>query len=66
MEELVRMAAKPIAFIGSAVLVCGAVYLGVQLKDGLSGGGELYSAVAMIAAGGVVTAFAALYGFSGF
>ena len=67
MEDLVRLAAKPMAYLGGAVIFLGLVYLGIQLKDGArGGGGELRKAVTMIAAGGAVVGFAALYGFSGF
>ena len=66
MEELVRLAVKPIAFCGNAVLLIGLIYLGIQLHDGLSGGGEIRKAIAMVSAGIVVLAFAAIYGFSGF
>ena len=66
MEEIVRIAVKPIAFCGSAILVIGLIYLGIKLSDGLSGGGEIRKAIAMIAAGAVVLAFAAMYGFLGF
>ena len=67
MEALVRLAAKPIAYLGGAAIFIGVLYLGIQLKDGMrGGGGELSKAIALIAAGGIVTAFAALYGFSGF
>lgn len=67
MEDLVRLAAKPMAYLGSAVVFTGLIYLGIQLKDGArGGGGELRKAVAMIAAGGAVVGFAALYGFTGF
>lgn len=67
MEELVRLAAEPIAYAGSAVVLLGLIYLGIQLKDGArGGGGELRKALAMIAAGGAVVGFAALYGFAGF
>lgn len=55
------------AYIGTAVVFIGLVYLGIQLGDGVKGGGgELRKAVAMIAAGGAVLGFAAIYGFSGF
>ena len=67
LEELVRLAAKPIAYLGSAVVFLGLIYLGIQLKGGaVGGGGELRKAVAMIAAGGAVIGFAAIYGFAGF
>lgn len=67
LEELVRLAAEPIAYAGSAVVLLGLIYLGIQLKDGArGGGGELRKALAMIAAGGAVVGFAALYGFAGF
>ena len=67
MEELVRLAVEPIAYAGSAVVLLGLIYLGIQLKDGnRAGGGELRKALAMIAAGGAVVGFAALYGFAGF
>lgn len=62
METLVRLAAQPLAFLGCAVLLVGIIYLGIQL----AGGGELRKAVAIIAAGGVITGFAVAYGFSGF
>lgn len=62
-----RLAAKPIAYLGGTVIFIGLVYLGIQLKDGArGGGGELRKAVAMIAAGGAVVGFAAIYGFAGF
>lgn len=67
LEELVRLAAKPIAYLGGTVVFIGLIYLGIQLKDGArGGGGELRKAVAMIAAGGAVVGFAAIYGFAGF
>lgn len=67
LEELARLAAKPMAYLGGAVIFLGLLYLGIQLKDGArGGGGELRKAVAMIAAGGAVVGFAALYGFTGF
>ncbi len=67
MEELVRLAAQPLAFFGGAVIFVGLIYLGLMLKDGaVGGGGELRKAVAIIAAGGALTGFAAIYGFTGF
>lgn len=67
LEELVRLGAKPLAFIGSTVVFIGLLYLGMNLRDGArAGGGELRKAIAMIAAGGAVIGFAAIYGFSGF
>lgn len=67
MEGLVRLAARPIAFLGSALMFVGLVYLGIQLSSlSRGGGGELRKAVAMVTAGGVVAAFAARYGFAGF
>ena len=67
MEELVRLGAKPLAFIGSTVVFIGLLYLGMNLRDGArAGGGELRKAIAMVAAGGAVIDFAAIYGFSGF
>lgn len=67
LEELVRLAVKPIAFLGSAVCFLGLVYLGIELRGGSrGGGGELGKAVALIAAGGAVVGFAVIYGFSGF
>ena len=60
MEALVRLAVKPLAYLGL-------VYLGIQLGGGCrGGGGELRKAVALIAAGAAVLGFAAIYGFSGF
>lgn len=67
LEELVSLCAKPIAAIGCTVTFLGIIYLGIQLKSGMTGGGgELRKAIAMIAAGCTVTGFAAIYGFSGF
>ncbi|MEW4402904.1 hypothetical protein AB1I62_04045 [Enterococcus sp. AN402] len=67
MEALVRLAVKPIAFCGSAIIVIGLIYLGMTIKDGMQGGGgELRKAIAMIVAGGVVLGFAVLYGFTHF
>ena len=67
MEEIVRIAAKPIAYIGATVLVIGLIYLGIQLKDGLRGGGrERVKPSAVHAPARPLTARAALYGFTGF
>lgn len=66
MEGLVRLANEPIAYAGSAVVFLGLVYLGMQLKDGARGGGELLKALAMMAAGATVVMFAVAYGFEGF
>lgn len=67
MEALVRLAVQPIAYCGNALLLIGLIYLGFQLKDGMQGsGGEQRKALGMIAAGAVITAFAILYGFTGF
>lgn len=66
MEDLVRLANKPLAFAGSAVIFLGLIYLGIQLKDGSRGGGEILKAFAMIAAGGTIVLFAVKYGFVGF
>lgn len=67
MEELVRLGAKPLAFIGSTVVFIGLLYLGMNLRDGArAGGGELRKAIAMVAAGGAIVGFAVIYGFTGF
>ena len=42
LEELVRLAAQPIAYIGCTVIFLGILYLGMNLRDGArAGGGEL-------------------------
>lgn len=67
MEELIRLAAKPIAFLGATILFIGLIYLGMTIKEGVrGGGGELTKAIALIVSGGVITGFASLYGFAGF
>lgn len=67
MEDLVRLAVEPMAYLGTVVIFIGLIYLGITLGNGSrGGGGELRKAVAMIAAGGAVLGFAAIYGFSGF
>ena len=65
MYALVRLAVKPLAYAGTAVLFVGLVYLGIVLREG-SRGGEIRKAIAMIAAGAVVLGFASTYGFTGF
>ena len=63
MEEIVRIAAKPIAYIGATVLVIGLIYLGIQLKDGMQGGGgQLAGAIAMIVGGAIVCGAAIYFG----
>ena len=66
MDELATLAAKPIAFMGFAILFVGMIYLGIQLKDGSRGGGELVKALALITSGMVIVGFAAAYGFHAF
>lgn len=64
MEALVRLAAKPLAYSGAAVLFVGLAYLGIALHEG-SRGGEARKAIAMIVGGAVVLGFASTYGFTG-
>ena len=67
MEALVRLAVRPIAYLGSVVIFIGLIYLGIELRGGMrGGGGSLTKAVAMIAAGGAIVGFAVIYGFTGF
>lgn len=66
MEGLVQLATKPIAYLGGAVVFLGLVYLGATLREGYGGGPALTRAVAMVAAGAILTGFAVIYGFSGF
>lgn len=66
MEGLVRLAAKPVAYVGSAVIFLGLVYLGATLREGYGGGPALVRSVAIIAAGAILMGFAVIYGFSGF
>lgn len=66
MDELATLSAKPIAFMGFAILFVGMIYLGIQLKDGSRGGGELVKALTLITSGMVIVGFAAAYGFHAF
>ena len=63
LEELVRLAAKPIAYIGCTVIFLGLIYLGINLRDGArAGGGELRKAIAMIVGGAIVVGAAIYFG----
>ncbi len=64
MEDLMRLFAQPAGFAGYAFIFIGLIYLGITLKSGASGSGELRKALAIIAAGAVLSGFATLYGFS--
>lgn len=64
LEELVRLAVEPLGFAASAVMLIGIIWLGIELGKGTRGG-ELVRALALIAAGGVVLGFAAIYGYTG-
>ena len=66
MEDLIRLTVKPIAFFAVSFITLGVVYLGIQLSNGMRGGGEIRKAIAMIAAGITVLAFAVVYGFTNF
>lgn len=66
LEDLIKLALKPLGFIGAAVLFLGLIYLGITLSDVMRGGGETLKAIALITAGGVILGFAAIYGFKGF
>ena len=55
------------AYLGSVVICIGLIYLGMELRGGMrGGGGSLTKAVAMSAAGGAIVGFAVIYGFTGF
>ena len=63
LEELVSLCAKPIAAIGCTVTFLGIIYLGIQLKSGMTGGGgELRKAIAMIVGGAIVVGAAVYFG----
>ncbi|MCL2322245.1 MAG: hypothetical protein FWC47_09100 [Oscillospiraceae bacterium] len=58
---IMQLLAKGIQFLGAAMIVWGAVNLGLTLKDGMQGGGgQLSGAIAMIAGGAIIVA-AAVY-----
>lgn len=67
MEALVTLAAKPIAYAGSALILVSLIWLGISLKDGTTGkGGDTLKALALLTAGIVIVGFAAAYGFTHF
>ena len=52
---IMQLLAKGIQFLGAAMIVWGAVNLGLTLKDGMQGGGgQLSGAIAMIAGGAII------------
>lgn len=58
MEGLLDLLSNAVQFIGQALMVLGLVNVGLTLKDGTGGGGQLSGAVAMIVAGGCIFAVA--------
>lgn len=58
-----QLLSKGIQFLGAAMIVWGAVNLGLTLKDGMQGGGgQLSGAIAMIAGGAIITAAGVYFG----
>mgnify|MGYP001059206632 CR=1 FL=1 len=53
---------KAVGFIGGAIAVFGAIQLGLGIKDGAQGGGQIAAGLAMIAGGGIIAAAAILFG----
>lgn len=59
--EVVKLLHHVIEFIGGALIVFGAVTLGLNLKDGLGGGSQLAGSIAMITGGGMIIAFGRIF-----
>lgn len=63
LENIVSLLANGITFLGGALVVFGAVNLGMTIKDGMQGGGgQLAGAIAMIVGGAIVIAAAVYFG----
>ena len=57
LATIMQLLANGIQFLGAAMIVWGAVNLGLTLKDGMQGGGgQLSGAIAMIAGGAIIVA----------
>ena len=61
LTQVLNMLANGIVLLGGILVVMGLVSLGMSLKDGMRGGSELSSALAMIVGGIVVSAAGAYF-----
>lgn len=62
LDDVVTLLSGAVQFIGGALIVLGAVNLGIGLKDGMTGGGaQLSGAIALMVSGALIIAFAKMF-----
>lgn len=62
LDNAVTMLTQGITFLGGILVVFGLINLGMTIKDGMQGGGQLAGAIAMIVGGAIVVAAAVYFG----
>ena len=62
LDNAVTMLTQGITFLGGILVVFGLINLGMTIKDGMQGGGQLAGAIAMIVGGALVVAAAVYFG----
>ena len=62
LDNAVTMLTQGITFLGGILVVFGLINLGMTIKDGMPGGGQLAGAIAIIVGGAIVVAAAVYFG----
>ena len=62
LSQIMTKISGGVTFLGGVLIVFGLVNLGMTIKDGMQGGGQLAGAIAMIVGGGIVIAASVFLG----
>lgn len=62
LSNVVQMLTQGVTFLGGVLVVFGLINLGMTIKDGMQGGGQLAGAIAMIVGGAIVCGAAIYFG----
>lgn len=62
LDNAVNMLTQGVTFLGGVLVVFGLINLGMTIKDGMQGGGQLSGAIAMIVGGAIVVGAAIYFG----
>lgn len=62
LDNVIELLTQGIAFLGGILIVFGLINLGMTIKDGMQGGGQLAGAIAMIVGGAIIIGASVYFG----
>lgn len=59
--DVMKLLSNAVQFIGAILVIFGAVSVGLTLKDGVGGGGQISNGICLMVAGGCIAAAAKIF-----